>query len=149
MGRVSSEEKEKFFQDVAEASAKAQWCALATVKNGEPRVRIVHPTWDGDVLWFATGKGTPKLQQIEAHANVDVQFQISPPQFVHILAQGPARPVTDLDEKKRVWDVIDYDLGMFWKGGPEDPDYVPVRIDPVRVELSLMFGTQQKRVWVP
>ena len=32
-------------------------------------------------------------------------------------------------------------------GGPDDPDYMPVRVVPERVELSKMFGTQDKRVW--
>jgi hypothetical protein len=43
--------------------------------------------------------------------------------------------------------VIDYDLSQFWPGGPTDPNYSPVRIDPERVELSKMFGTADKRVW--
>ena len=60
---------------------------------------------------------------------------------------GSTEIIDDPAEKKRVWDVIDYDLSAFWPGGPEDPEYSPVRITPVRIELSKMFGTQDKRVW--
>ena len=55
--------------------------------------------------------------------------------------------MADAAEKKRVWDVIDYDLGAFWPGGATDPNYTLVRVTPERVELSKMFGMQDKRVW--
>ena len=58
-----------------------------------------------------------------------------------------AKAERDAAEKKRVWDVIDYDLSQFWPGGPTDPNYALVRIDPTRVELSKMFGSQDVRVW--
>ena len=147
MSRVSAEDADSFFQDVEAASKKATWCAIASVCDGESRVRIVHPTWEGSTLWFATGKTSPKAAQITQNASVDVQFQVAPPGFVHILARGRAEIISDPDEKKRVWDVIDYDLSDFWPGGPDDPAYAPVKITPVRVELSKMFGTVDKRVW--
>jgi general stress protein 26 len=147
MAEVGTQERAGFFRAVEEASKKAVWCALATASEDGPRVRIVHPTWEGETLWFATGTGTPKHRQIEADPRVDLQFQVAPPDFVHIVARGPAEIVTDPAEKKRVWDVIDYDLSQFWRGGPEDPGYTLVRILPERIELSKMFGSVDKRVW--
>ena len=52
---MNSSEKEAFFKEVDEACKKSIWCAVATVNGNEPRVRMVHPSWEGDVLWFATG----------------------------------------------------------------------------------------------
>lgn len=147
MTPVAKADEKAFFADVEEASKKAVWCALATNAGGEPRVRIVHPTWEGSTLWFATGTSTPKADQIARNPAVDVQFQVAPPDFVHILVRGRAAAVEDEAEKKRVWDVIDYDLSAFWSGGPTDPNYLPFRIEPDRVELSKMFGSQDKRVW--
>jgi general stress protein 26 len=148
MSRVDPSEAAAFFQDVDAATKKAIWSAVATVtENGEPRVRMVHPTWEGQTLWFATGATSPKAAQIAANPNIDVQFQVAPPDFVHILVRGRAEIITDPGEKKRVWDVIDYDLNDFWPGGPEDPGYAPVKVAPSRVELSKMFGTVEKRVW--
>jgi len=43
---MNASEKEAFFKDVDEACKKAIWCAVATLNSDEPRVRIVHPTWD-------------------------------------------------------------------------------------------------------
>jgi general stress protein 26 len=147
MARVPEGERGAFFAAVDAASRKAIWCALGTVEGGEPRVRMVHPTWEGETLWFATGTASPKVRQIAANPAVDVQFQVAPPDFVHVLVRGRAEIVTDAAEKKRVWDVIDYDLGQFWPGGPTDPSYTLVRVRPERVELSKMFGMQDKKVW--
>ena len=58
-----------------------------------------------------------------------------------------AKVLTDQATKTRIWDVMDYDLAQFWPGGPTSPDYCAVRVQPVRVELSQMFGTMNKRVW--
>ena len=99
------------------------------------------------MLWFATGAASPKIRQLKGDPRVDVQYQVAPPDFIHILIRGTATIIEDEAEKKRVWDVIDYDLSQFWSGGPTDPEYAPVRIDPDRVELSKMFGSIDKRVW--
>ena len=147
MSKVPESERQQFFAAVEEASKTAIWCAVATVAGNEARVRMVHPTWEGETLWFATGTGSPKHKQMEANPSIDVQFQVAPPDFVHILVRGNAEIVTDEAEKKRVWDVIDYDLSQFWSGGPNDPNYTLVRVVPARVELSKMFGSMDQRVW--
>jgi general stress protein 26 len=147
MSLVSDSEREEFFAAVEQAAKQAIWCALATHSKGGPRVRMVHPTWEGETLWVATGTGTPKALQIQNDPRVDVQFQVAPPDFVHLCVRGTAELVDDEAEKKRVWDVLDYDLSQFWSGGPTDPSYVAVKITPERVELSKMFGSTDKRVW--
>jgi general stress protein 26 len=147
VARVTEAERADFWKAVDEASRKAIWCALATVEGGAPRVRIVHPTWDGDVLWFATAPQSPKAKQIAREPRVDVQYQVAPPDFVHVLVRGRAELCSDDATRRHAWDVIDYDLGQFWPGGPADPSYVAVRIVPDRVELSKTFGSQEKRVW--
>jgi general stress protein 26 len=147
MTLVSIGEKEQFFKDVEAAAKKAIWCALATVEGGAPRVRMVHPTWEGDVLWIATGPETPKAKQIRANEAVDIQFQVAPDDFIHLLVRGKASVLTDQATKDRIWDVMDYDLAQFWPGGSTDPGFSVVQVIPERVELSEMFGSQNKRVW--
>lgn len=147
MSRITEKEADPFFRDVDEASKKAVWCAVATVTENEPRVRIVHPTWEGRTLWFATGTGSAKHTQLEKNPSIDIQYQVSPPDFVHVVVRGRGEIVTDAAEKKRVWDVIDYDLSAFWPGGPEDQGFTLVKVVPTRVELSKMFGSMEKRVW--
>jgi general stress protein 26 len=144
---VSPREEAAFLREVEAAAKRAVWCAIATHSPDGPRVRMVHPSFDGSKLWFATFTDSPKIAQLRADPRVDVQFQVAPPDFVHLLVRGRAHIETSAAERRRVWDVIDYDLGQFWPGGPDDPTYTPVRIDPVRIELSKMFGSQDKRVW--
>ena len=74
MSLVDANDKDQFFSDV-EAAAKASiWCALATVHEGEPRVRMVHPTWEGDTLWIATEGG---LEQINPDGSAESFRNIS------------------------------------------------------------------------
>ena len=145
--RVSEEKRADFFADVDAACKKAIWCALATVAGDEPRVRIVHPTWEGETLWVATGPATPKAAQLAANPAVDIQYQVAPPDFVHVMVRGHAELISDAATKQRAWDAIDYDLTEFGSSGPEDPNFLPVRITPTRVELSEMFGSTNKRIW--
>ena len=147
MADVTDADRAQFFSDVEATAKQAVWCALATQSTQGPRVRMVHPTWEGETLWFATGTTSPKARQIAREPRIDIQFQVAPPEFVHLMVRGEGHIVTDDAEKKRVWDVIDYDLSNFWPGGPTDPGYTLVRIDPQRVELSKMFGSQDVRVW--
>ena len=93
MARVSEDERQAFFQDVDAACRKAVWCALATVDGSEPRVRLVHPTWEGETLWIATDPSSPKGRQLAANPNVDIQYQVAPPDFVHVLVRGRAEIV--------------------------------------------------------
>ena len=147
MTLITDQDKDAFFRDVEAAAKKAIWCALATVANNTARVRMVHPTWEGDVLWIATGPNSAKAREIQENGAVDIQFQVAPDDFVHLLVRGSAKVLTDQATKTRIWDVMDYDLAQFWPGGPTSPDYCAVRVQPVRVELSQMFGTMNKRVW--
>lgn len=147
MAKVESSEQEQFFQDVEAAAKKAIWCALATIKDGEPRVRMIHPTWEGKTLWIATGPETPKAVQIRDNSAVDMQFQVAPEDFIHLLVRGQAEVLTDQATKDRIWDVMDYDLSQFFPDGPGSDDYCVIRVTPTRVELSEMFGMANKRVW--
>jgi general stress protein 26 len=147
MARIPESDRNAFFQEVNDAAKQAIWCALATSSKDGPHVRMVHPTFEGETLWICTGTDSPKVHQLRSDPRVDVQFQVAPPDFVHLLVRGSAELIDDENEKKRVWDVMDYDLSQFWNGGPSDPGFTPLRITPQRVELSKMFGSMDKRVW--
>ena len=147
MSKVEESDRAAFFGAVDEACKKAVWCAIATVDGNQPRVRIVHPTWEGETLWFATGPTSPKAEQLRQNPNVDIQYQVAPPDFVHVMVRGVAELVADDAAKKQAWEAIDYDLTQFGSTGPEDPNFLPIRITPTRVELSEMFGSTNKRIW--
>lgn len=147
MTDVTAADKDAFFEEVGKASAAAVWAALATQSKSGPRVRMVHPTWEGDVLWIATGPTTPKAKQMANVPEVDVQWQVSPPDFIHIMCRGTAELIMDDDVRAHAWDVFDYEMKDFFPGGPTDPNYVAIKVTPTRVELSEMFGSQNQRIW--
>ncbi len=147
MPKVNAMDEDEFFADVNAAAKKAIWCALATIKNNAPRVRMVHPTWEGKTLWIATGVQTAKAKEIQKNGAVDIQFQVAPDDFVHLMVRGTAEVLVDSVTKNRVWEVLDYDLTQFWPDGPENESYCLIKVEPSRVELSEMFGSRNKRVW--
>ena len=147
MTRVEKNAEAEFFAAVDAASQEAVWAAIATVDGNVPRVRMVHPTWEGPVLWFATSADSPKAQQLRANPAIDIQYQVSSPTFVHILVHGRCEFPEDDATRQHVWNHMDYDLADFWPGGVTDPGFMPVKVVPSRVELSEMFGMQNKRVW--
>ncbi len=147
MSQISAAEAAQFFVDVDAAARKATWAAVATVTADEPRVRLVHPTWEGQVLWFATSKNSPKAVQLAANPAIDIQYQVAAPDFIHLLVRGRAELLADAATRAHAWEVLDYELADFWPGGVDDPDYLVVKVIPQRVELSEMFGMANKRVW--
>ena len=147
MADVSAAEKDAFFEEVGKASAAAVWSAWATQSQNGPRVRMVHPTWEGDVLLLATGLNTPKAKQMASISLVDVQWQVSPPDFIHIMCRGNVELLKDDASRAHAWEALDYDLNDFFQGGPTDPNFVAVKLTPTRVELSEMFGSVNRRVW--
>ncbi|MFT6435023.1 MAG: general stress protein 26 [Candidatus Azotimanducaceae bacterium] len=99
------------------------------------------------MLWFAAGPTSAKANQLRENLNVYVQYQVAPPDFIHVMVRGRAELIVAEATKKHAWDAIDYDLTQFGSTGLEDPNFLPVRITPSRVELSEMFGSVNKRVW--
>lgn len=72
---VSQAERAEFFAAVDAASREAAWCAPATAGPGGPRVRIVHPTWEGETLRLATMTGSPTLRDLARDPRVELQYQ--------------------------------------------------------------------------
>lgn len=63
------------------------------------------------------------------------------------MVRGTAELISEQATKNYAWDAIDSDLTAFGSTGPADPDFLPVKITPKRVELSEMFGSLNKKVW--
>jgi general stress protein 26 len=140
-----------FWKDIHQVAKKATWAYLATAVDNHPKVRVVHPAFEGERLWVATGRNSHKAKQIEHNPRVELFFQIGP-EMVHLTISGGARFVEDMAEKTRVWNgkVFDYELAQFWPGGPESKDFGLLLVEPARVELtSLAEMTTGKppRVW--
>ena len=140
-----------FWDKVHDAAAKATWAYLATADGNQPRVRVVHPAFERERVWIATGRASAKARHIAANPRVELFYQIGA-EMVHLIVTGKARFVEDITEKKRIWNgkVFDYDLAQFWPDGPESKDFGLLLITPERVELtslSDMTSGQKPQVW--
>jgi len=141
----------QFWDKVHATAAKATWAYLATAHGAQPKVRVVHPAFEGERVWVATGRASAKARHIDKNSKVELFYQIGA-DMVHLTVTGAARFVDDIAEKKRIWNakVFDYDLSQFWPSGPESKDFGLMLITPARIELtSLAEMTTGKKpeVW--
>jgi general stress protein 26 len=147
--RVMSETD--FWKKVHETAGKLTWAYLATAKGGQPKVRVVHPGFEGEKVWIATGPTSAKAKQIAKNPNVELFYSVGT-EFTHLTVTGGARMVTDQKEKDRVWNakIFDYDLTQFWPKGSSSPDFSLMLVTPRRVELTsmpAMMQGQKPEVW--
>jgi len=134
------------WQKFQDAAKKAVWAYLATAIGDQPKVRVVHPAFEGERVWVATGRTSAKAAQIAKNPKVELFYQIGP-EFVHLTVTGNARFIDDPAEKKRVWEgnVFDYDLAQFWPGGHQAPDFGLMLVTPSRIELTSMMEMMQSK----
>jgi nucleoside-triphosphatase THEP1/general stress protein 26 len=83
---------------------------------------------EGRTLWFATSRASRKVQQIGEHPEVTVLF-VDTDRFNYAAFHGIARLVEDPERRARLWHEPWRDD---WPQGPEDPDYILVRVDGIR-----------------
>ena len=143
----------QFWDKVHATAAKATWAYLATANGAQPKVRVVHPAFEGERVWVATGRASAKARHIDKNSKVELFYQIGA-DMVHLTVTGTAKFVEDLAEKKRIWNskVFDYDLSQFWPSGPDSKDFGLMLIMPSRVELTSlteMMTGKKPEVWRP
>jgi general stress protein 26 len=142
-----------FWEKVQKTASKATWAYLATVDGAQPKVRVVHPAFEGERPWVATGRNSPKARHIGKNPNVELFFQVGT-EMIHLTVTGTAKFVEDAAEKKRIWNgkVFDYDLGQFWPDGADSKEFGLLLVTPSRVELTSLqdMSTGVKpEVWRP
>ena len=141
----------QFWDKVHTAAAKATWAYLATANGTQPKVRVVHPGFEGERVWVATGRTSAKAGHIDKNPKVELFYQIGA-EMVHLTVTGKAKFVEDLAEKKRIWNakIFDYDLSQVWPDGAESKDFGLRLITPERVELTSlpeMTTGKKPEVW--
>ncbi|MEW5722096.1 MAG: pyridoxamine 5'-phosphate oxidase family protein [Thermodesulfobacteriota bacterium] len=112
--------------------------SLATItEEGKPWSRYVTPTMDEDLtLWVTTFKGSRKVGHMErnpeVHLNTGVTDLATAESYVQI--QGRAEVLSDSATRRKVWRE---ELARYFSG-PDDPNYVVVKIRPYRIEYQVM-----------
>lgn len=124
------------------------WCTVTTLDTRDrPRSRILHPIWevtDGrPVGWIATTNAGVKARHLAHSPWVSCSYWTPAHEQVFADCRATWVPADDRATKQRIWEwfarepaPLGYDLGLFWKGGVDDPGYSVLRLDPWRVEVS-------------
>lgn len=128
----------------------AVWCAVVTTNSlDRPRSRVLHPIWEGNVGWIATGRQSFKAKHLEHSPYVSVTYMKDPlnPVYVDCVAEWADDDAT----KQRIWDLftstpepLGYDLSMFF-GAVTNPEYGVLKLIPHRIELSSLG--KESKIW--
>lgn len=142
----------EFDAEITATVAAATWAFLATAGGRQPHVRVVHPVWEGRVVWIATRRGSAKVRQLQRNPRAELFYWTSKGR--HLTVTGVCTIVADPAEKARVWSVFKddriagYDPGTIWKGA-DDPNFGVLRFDPARIEAfnaaELAQGVKPRR----
>ncbi len=122
---------------------KAEINLLTTLeKGGTPRTRpMTLLAYDEDgMLWFATSRASRKVEEIEADDRVSV-FLLDLEGGAHAQFFGQARLDSDQETKAEFWIP---EWSEHWDG-PDDEDYVLVRVNCERAEYYLV---DEDELWV-
>jgi general stress protein 26 len=141
-----------------ERVSRIVWCTVTTVDGkGRPRSRILHPVWEGATGYIATGRTSFKAKHLKANPYVSCSYWDQ--QHQQVYAECRAAWDDTPAEKQRIWNLVKnapppvgYDPALFWPGGPQDPAFGVLKLEPWRIELwSLqeMATGKPSQVWRP
>ncbi|GAA5416414.1 general stress protein 26 [Paraliobacillus ryukyuensis] len=114
---------------------------LATVENNKPYSRYMTFFNEAYTLYTATNKETHKVEDIEENPNVHIligyTFDGIGDEFLEI--EGKAEIHDEEAMKHKLWN----DHLKSWFSGPDDPNYIVLKITPVEIRIR---NTKDKNV---
>ncbi|MFC1698884.1 pyridoxamine 5'-phosphate oxidase family protein [Candidatus Omnitrophota bacterium] len=119
--------------------------SVATIKDGKPWARYMAMQPENDLTLYTTAfVSSRKISQIKKDNNVHVAFGADSKnwELPYINVEATAEILTDLETKKKCWCDM---LSQFFKG-PEDPNYVVVKITPSSIEY-MSHGVHQPELY--
>ena len=106
---------------------------LATVEDGQPRVRPVTCVDFDERFWVFTGTDNAKVKQIRKNPKIEFCLLIEEGEHRgYIRAAGFAKIIKDRETKAKVAKHCDF-FGEFWKS-PDDPDYTLLELNLNEIE---------------
>ena len=139
---MSATDKEKI---VTIMKANASFAFLATSDGDQPRVRPVSPIVEDDLsVWVTTFCSSRKVKQIKENPRACLSFVEHPQGNKAVTVIGKCEMVPDMEEKKRIWELADFDLSQYFPEGVEAKEYclLKVSIDKIEWQDSSESGTK-------
>lgn len=126
-----------------ETIRKAKFPMMATVENGQPRVRPVSPVrTDGFTIFIASMRSSGKTAELEANERVELCYLSEDHDQVRIT--GPARRVTDRAVLQSIWDANP--LLRAYLGSIDNPEFVLYEVVPERVRFMREWALAYQEV---
>ncbi|MEU2244918.1 pyridoxamine 5'-phosphate oxidase family protein [Streptomyces sp. NPDC018338] len=133
------------------------YCTMITVdRKSRPRARVLLPVWEivegKPVGWLAVYKTPVKAAHLAR--NPHTTYSYWNPRQNAVFIDSVSTWAEDPESRQHAWDLyregspagVGYDPVGFWRGGPEDPGYHVLRIDPWRVQV-LRGSDLKSRIW--
>lgn len=122
-------------------AARICWCQMATTdRQGRPRMRLVHPVWDGATAWITTRPGSHKFKHFAKTPFVSLGYW--DPAHDLAYAECAIQQVTDRAEMQHAWDYIKaqpepygFDPLTVAPGGLDDPNFALLKATAWRLEV--------------
>ncbi len=122
---------------------------LATCDGDQPRLRSVSPIVEDDMtIWVTTYCSSRKVKQINQNPKICLAFIEMPQGEKMATVLGKAVFIDELDVKKRVWDLANFDLSQHFPDGPESNEYCVMKIIIEKIEWRESW-TSPGNVYVP
>ncbi|OWA35317.1 general stress protein [Saccharibacillus sp. O16] len=118
---------------ITETLERNRFGSFATVENGQPKVRYMTVFNEGMTIYLVTSSETHKVEELEKNPKVALLlgFEQGGTQD-EVQIQGTAEITRDEELRKRLWK----DAFEQWLEGPDDPNYVVLKITPSRAEYA-------------
>lgn len=108
---------------------------FATSDGDQPHVRPVSPIVEDDMsIWVTTFSTSRKVKQIQQNPRCSLAFVEQPEGNKAAVVTGEAKIISDLEEKKRVWNLANFNLSEYFPKGPESEEYCLLKIDIKKIE---------------
>lgn len=137
-----SEIKDSFLDYVRDI----KYATMITVdRRNRPRARVLLPVWEivdgGPVGWLAAYR-TP-VRSAHLAGNPHTTYSYWNPRQNAVFVDSVSTWADDEESRRHAWDLykrggppgVGYDPVHYWRGGPDDPGYHVLRIDPWRIQL--------------
>ena len=93
-------------------------------------------------IYFATGKSSPKMQQIRTDPKVSA-YLYNPTDFHTLMLCGRVEEITDRQFKKKLWQD---GWEIHWPGGADDPEFTVIKLSPSFAKGMLKEGPFEFKV---
>lgn len=126
-----------------ETMRQAKFPMLATVDNGQPRLRPVSPVrTDGFTVYIASLRSSGKTAELEANERTELCYLSENHDQVRIT--GPALPVTDPAVRQSIWDANP--LLRAYLGSIDNPEFCLYAVHPERVRFMREWALDYQEV---